>query len=67
MEHNPFLKSFLNMRKSLHATPKPEAKKETKSMPDPSGITIAYIIENKPPQKEVIEYFKRRCEQLSDD
>lgn len=66
MEFNPFLKSFVNMRKSLHAS-KPEAKKETKAMPDPSGITMAYIIENKPPQKEVIEYFKRKCEQLSED
>jgi hypothetical protein len=65
MDQNPFLKSFMNMRKSLHAS-KPEAKKETKAMPDPSGITISYIIENKPPQKEVIDYFKLRCEQLSD-
>jgi hypothetical protein len=57
------------MRKSLHAkeTGKPEGKKETKTMPDPSGITMAYIVENKPPQKEIIEYFKLRCQQLSDD
>jgi hypothetical protein len=66
MDQNPFLKSFINMRKSLH-TPKPEAKRETKSMPNPSGITMAYIIENKPPQKEVAEYFKLKCEALNTD
>lgn len=66
MDQNPFLKQFINMRKSLHA-PKQEEKKETKAMADPTGVSMAYIIENKPPQKEVIEYFKKRCEQLSDD
>jgi hypothetical protein len=63
MDQNPFLKQFVNMRKNLHV--KQDEKKETKAMADPTGVTMSYIIENKPPQKEVIEYFKNRCEVLS--
>ena len=71
MDQNPFLKQFLNMRKNLHkeevngATHKGQKGKQP--MADPSGITMAHIIENKPSDKEVIEYFKARCEALSQD
>jgi hypothetical protein len=68
MDQNPFLKSFLNMRRSLHTAETNGTKgKQPKQMADPSGITIAHIIENKPPQKEVIDYFKARCEVLCQD
>jgi hypothetical protein len=80
MDQNPFLKQFINMRRSLHASEAPKkgplkesniigkpAQKGTPALPDPTGITMAYIIENKPKDKEVIEYFKVRCEQLNED
>jgi len=62
---NPFLRQFMKMRENLHK--KQEKPKETKTMSDPTGITIAHIIENKPPTKEVIDYFKLRCEQLNEE
>jgi len=79
MDQNPFLKQFLNMRKSLHTAPagtqivgKPSAgpqiigkKQITQAVPDPTGVTLAYIIENKPKDKEVIDYFKARCDALN--
>jgi hypothetical protein len=68
MDQNPFLKQFLNMRKNLHKEEVNGTKgKQPKPMADPSGITMAHIIENKPSDKEVIEYFKARCEALSQD
>lgn len=72
MDQNPFLKQFLNMRKSLHTAaasgPQIVGKKQnsqTKAVADPTGVTLAYIIENKPKDKEVIEYFKARCDVLN--
>jgi hypothetical protein len=68
MDQNPFLKQFLNMRKNLHKEEVNGTKgKQPKQMADPSGITMAHIIENKPSDKEVIEYFKARCEALCAD
>jgi hypothetical protein len=66
---NPFLRQFMKMRENLH---KKEVvakgvSKETKTMSDPTGVTIAYIIENKPPVKEVIDYFKNRCDQFNEE
>jgi hypothetical protein len=72
MDQNPFLKQFLNMRKNLHtaaaAGPQIIGKKKgdaTPAVPNPTGVTLAYLIENKPKDKEVIEYFKARCEALN--
>jgi len=69
MEHNQFLKSFMNMRQNLHKKTEIIGKsaKETKPMSDPTGVSLAHIVENKPPVKEVIDYFKLRCEQLNEE
>ena len=67
MDQNPFLKQFLNMRKGLHKAPEIVGKKPIKAVADPTGITMAHIIENKPSDKEVIEYFKARSEALNQD
>ena len=69
MEHNQFLRSFMSMRASLHKSGEKGAgivgKKETKEVPNPEGITIAHIVENKPPEKEVVAYFQARCAALN--
>jgi peroxiredoxin len=71
--HNAFLKDFMNMRANLHKSESnivgmsSAKKKETRKMPEPEGITFAYLVEKKPHQKEVIEYFKLRAEKLSED
>jgi len=62
---NQFLRQFMNMRANLHK--KQEKPKETKTMSNPDGITLAHIVENKPPAKEVIDYFKMKCEQLNEE
>ncbi len=72
MEHNQFLRSFLTMRANLHKTGSgtatgPSTKKETKAVANPEGITLAHIVENKPPVKDVIAYFQTRCEVLNQD
>jgi len=66
---NQFLRQFMNMRANLHKKAEIGGKpaKETKSMANPDGITLAHIVENKPPTKEVIDYFKLRCEQLNEE
>jgi hypothetical protein len=36
-------------------------------MPEPTGITVQTIIEEKPDKKEVLEYFRRRIAEFEDD
>jgi len=56
---SPFLRDFIRMRQSIGKTkPEPEPKPH---------LSFATIIEKKPPAKIVLEYFKKRCEELSDD
>ena len=54
---SPFLRDFMRMRQSIGKPVTPVA---------PQGITFATIIEKKPPAKVVLEYFKKRCDELSD-
>jgi hypothetical protein len=48
-----------------------EEVKGTKSsvtkMPEPEIITMQTIIEEKPPKSKVLEYFKKRIEELEED
>ena len=57
---SPFLRDFIRMRQSIGRVSKPPE-------PAPEGVSFATIIEKKPPAKVVLEYFKKRCEELSDD
>jgi len=70
-----FLNDFIKMRQNLRATtgmpmvggmPMPTQGKKTVQVSKPTGenITLAYIIENQPPMKEVIQYFKNRISAL---
>jgi len=54
---NKFLKDFMHMRQKLHIKEVPTKNKE---MIPSSSISIATIIEKKPPAKEVLEYFKKK-------
>ena len=70
MDSNPFLKNFLRMRQSIHSKEVAEGKvpgKKVSADVSTPNISIATIIEDKPKDKVVIEYFKRRCEELNPD
>ena len=65
---NPFLKNFVRMRQNLHKADAEHSgsKKKVSADVNTPNISIATIIEEKPKDKVVIEYFKRRCEELND-
>jgi hypothetical protein len=70
LSNNPALRTFIQMRQGL-------AKKEEKvsapvpsmtSLPKPEKhITLKYIIDEKPADKEVREYLKQRIEELASE
>jgi hypothetical protein len=60
---NKFLNDFVKMRSTLH-TEKPASKK-TEQQPV-SSISIATIIEKKPPVKDVINFFKTKAEAIKE-
>ena len=73
---NGFLKEFLDMRKSLHKTPAPapqpgstaakDKKTAAKSLHHENiGMTMATIIEELPPKKDVCDYFQKECDRLT--
>jgi hypothetical protein len=61
---NAFLKDFIRMRQSLGTSEvKKDVKKGVDAMPSKQGPThtsLATIIENKPPAKVVLKYFKKK-------
>jgi hypothetical protein len=75
----PFLKDFMNMRRNLHKEAPPpqvvsvkaDGKKRTaKGTSDHradelTGITVAKIIEEKPPKEEVKQYFQKECDRMT--
>ena len=68
MSDNRFLMHFLEMRSKMG---KEEGGGTTKSsvtkMADPEIITMQTIVEEKPPKSKVLEYFKKRIEEMEDD
>lgn len=67
---NNFLRNFLQMRAGLERPAEPTHKSVrngAKPLPEPTGITIQTIIEDKPDKKEVLEYFKNRIKEFEDD
>ena len=61
---NRFLNSFLKMRSSLANDS--ASKPSTADAPRKAGITINTIIEDKPPKSKVLEYFRKRIEEIED-
>ncbi len=61
---NRFLNNFLKSRQALAndvaSTPK------TKEKPANTSMSVATIIEELPPKSKVLEYFRKRIEQLED-
>jgi hypothetical protein len=51
-----FLKDFIQMRQKLHTT----ENTSKKNKPEPPSISIATIIEKKPPVKDVVEFFRNK-------
>ena len=67
MENN-FLKQFLQMRANLSREEEPRSVRNgVREMPEPHGITVQTIIEEKPDKKVVLEYFKQRIKEFDDD
>ena len=67
MENN-FLKQFLQMRANLSRDEEPRSVRNgVREMPEPHGITLQTIIEDRPDKKVVLEYFKQRIKEFDDD
>jgi hypothetical protein len=66
--NNPFLRDFIKMRQGLAENAKAKDKKGIKplnSLPDvEKTVSLKYLIEEKPSEKVVKEYFKKRIEEL---
>ena len=72
MDQNMFLKNFVRMRQSLHKEDDALAGKMSKmKLSDKSqtgnSVSFSTIIEEKPKDKVVIEYFKNLCEKLNQE
>lgn len=71
---NGFLRSFLKARAAMNTSaPAPAAKKgaSESTIPlggdEPSGITLATIIEESPPKAKVLEFLRKRILELEAD
>lgn len=69
MADNRFLMNFLQMRTKLGTGEETGGgmKSSIAKMPEPEVITMATIIEEKPPKAKVLEYFKKRIEEMEED
>lgn len=77
MNKNDFLKQFIEMRKAIapsgavaarvDPTPTSKRAKKTSSVQKITEGGLQHIIENKPPRKEVEEYFQKACDELTAD
>ena len=70
MSENAILKSFLDMRRSLHKEEKKPVgarKKGTSAALVAAATegTLAKIIEEKSSKKDVVEYFQKECDRLT--
>jgi hypothetical protein len=72
MDQNMFLKNFVRMRQSLHKeddvlAAKMGKMKLSKPSSEANSVSFSTIIEEKPKDKVVIEYFKNLCEKLNQE
>lgn len=71
---NKFLRDFVAMRQKIAEKPEPMYKKRDVKpslygldVPKSAGLTLAYIIKEKPPRKEVMEYLRERVDQILEE
>ena len=70
MSDNRFLMHFLEMRSKMGGKEEGGGKGTKSSvakMAEPELVTMQTIVEEKPPKSKVLEYFKKRIEELEDD
>jgi hypothetical protein len=63
---NRFLNNFLKGRQSLANDMESASKPSKAGKPPKTTISVATIIEDKPPKSKVMEYFRKRIEELED-
>ncbi len=69
---NKFLRDFMLMRQKIAEKPEPIYKKKDDkkpslnglTVPESAGLTLGYIIKEKPPRKEVVQYLRERVDQI---
>jgi hypothetical protein len=65
---NKFLNDFVKMRQNLHEDKKTDlGKKHTQPVSDASSLSIASIIEKKPPCKDVLKFFQKKISSIGYD
>jgi len=65
---NKFLNDFVKMRSTLHEGKKTDiGKKHAQSTSDVSSLSIATIIEKKPPCKDVLKFFQKKISSIGYD
>jgi hypothetical protein len=72
---NKFLRDFMLMRQKIAEKPEPVYKKKDNKkpslnglpVPKSAGLTLGYIIKEKPARKEVIEYLRERVNQIMEE
>lgn len=64
---NAFLRDFIKMRSSLHTPAAIKGPTPTNRAENLTNITLATIIEKKLPGKDVLEYFRKRTEELEEE
>lgn len=67
MQQNAFLRDFMKMRSSLHTLQEKSKAVPTNRAENLTNITLATIIEKKLPTKDVLEYFRKRTEELEEE
>ena len=67
MQQNAFLRDFMKMRLSLHTVQEKSKAVPTNRAENLTNITLATIIEKKLPTKDVLEYFRKRTEELEEE
>ena len=72
MQHNRFLMQFMKSHKdAMSASPTepvvPKAKADKSEKTPKSQVSYRSIIEEKPPKADVVEYFRKRIEELTEE
>jgi len=73
---NDFLRQFVEMRKQIAPNPsaaaavakQAPASKKAKALSavrEVADTTISHIVENRPPKRDVMDYFQERCNELT--